>query len=133
MIAHMRIREIKSVFPCTAVLCKADVTTIENRLLQRYQQGDAKAKVTGSYPDLMHQNWLAHVDRHQDIRKSLGELDHAYIAKVHEKYAELEQDGWFDYILDSTAPSEQVVDKLLHTLQRAAVIHAPADQVSGYP
>lgn len=32
-------------FPCTTVLCKTALATIEDRLLQRYQQGDAQAKV----------------------------------------------------------------------------------------
>jgi thymidylate kinase len=95
-------KEIKEVFPCTTVLCKTDLDTIENRLLQRYNQGDAQAK---------------------DIRKNLGELDHAYIEKVHNKYSELEADGWFDYLLDTSAPGPLVVDNLLATLRQAAIIN----------
>jgi hypothetical protein len=63
----------------------------------------------------------------QDIRKNLGELDHAYIQKVHNKYAELEQDGWFDHVLDTSAPGPQVVENLLTTLRQAAIINGGLD------
>jgi len=94
-------KEIKEVFPCTAVLCKTDMATIESRLLQRYQQGDALAK---------------------NIRKNLGELDHAYIEEVHNRYHKLHRQGWFDHTLDTTAPGPQVVKDLLDMLRKEGIL-----------
>jgi hypothetical protein len=68
----------------------------------------------------------------QDIRKNLGELDHAYIQKVHNKYAELEQDGWFDHVLDTSAPGPQVVENLLSALRQAAIIHGHDTHISSH-
>jgi hypothetical protein len=65
----------------------------------------------------------------QDIRKNLGELDHAYIEKVHHKYAELEQDGWFDHVLDTSAPGSLVVENLLNTLRKEAIINGQGESV----
>ena len=62
----------------------------------------------------------------------MGELDHAYIQKVHNKYAELEQDGWFDHVLDTSAPGPQVVENLLSTLRQAAIINSHDTHISSH-
>jgi len=89
--------EIRKTFPCVAFLCKTNRETIVTRLKSRYGQTDD--------------------DQTKDIRKSLGELDLSYVDYIHDRYLQLEREGWFDDILDTTAPDAQVVDNLLLKLQ----------------
>ena len=88
-------REVKQVFRCKVVLCKAPFEVIKQRLIDRYERGSEEEK---------------------EIRESLGELNDMYVQTIVNKYKRLEREGWFELSLDTSGELNEVTQSLLATV-----------------
>jgi|JI10StandDraft_1071094.scaffolds.fasta_scaffold1185829_2 deoxyadenosine/deoxycytidine kinase len=91
--------EVRSVFPCSVVLLKADAETVKKRLLRRYEESTPAEKI---------------------IRQNLNEMNDEWVSLINQRYGQLfDQPGVFDMALDtSSATVEENVDQLLSSLEK---------------
>jgi thymidylate kinase len=90
--------EVRSVFPCRAVLLHADKAVVRQRLQDRYDRSTEAEKV---------------------IRDSLNEMSDEWVQLINSRYEELRDKSAFDLTLDTSRGSiEDNVGELLGALER---------------